>query len=244
MPPQTRVTAAPMVGYFMDYGKYSGDVAGLVSMQNVVEAGGLSADCLQAFPPAQSWRCFMSPHMQRYIKTPFFMMNSRFDAWQVSLTAAKFGCVLSSLSFLMVICGISRALSANFAENIRAAQIVNILDLPCIRSDATGVTHKACNSTEQNLLVAYGQDFLSDFKAVRNESRNGAFITSCLCHAGCPWMNLTLHNRSAWAHYSRWYDGITQGRAAIAIDLRGPNGDGSLERLLPYKDSSLCVPFP
>ena len=27
--------------------------------------------------------CFMSPHMQDAIKTPFFMFNSKFDAWQL-----------------------------------------------------------------------------------------------------------------------------------------------------------------
>ena len=28
--------------------------------------------------------CFMSPHMVRFVRTPFFLFNSRFDAWQLA----------------------------------------------------------------------------------------------------------------------------------------------------------------
>ena len=51
-----------------------------VNMQNMSFAadGGLTrcnAD--------EAFQCFMSPHMQSAIETPFFMFNSRFDEWQL-----------------------------------------------------------------------------------------------------------------------------------------------------------------
>ena len=46
----------------------------IYSMQNLTfgDDGGLTSAC-QAKHPQQPWLCFMSPHMQDVIKTPFFM---------------------------------------------------------------------------------------------------------------------------------------------------------------------------
>jgi hypothetical protein len=38
--------------------------------------------CLSAFP-SEPHLCFMSPHMVQFVQSPFFMFNSRFDAWQM-----------------------------------------------------------------------------------------------------------------------------------------------------------------
>merc|ERR1711871_396043 len=53
-------------------------------MQNLTFGvdGGLTAACEAEFPSAP-WLCFMSPHMQDVIKTPFFMFNSKYDHWQL-----------------------------------------------------------------------------------------------------------------------------------------------------------------
>merc|ERR1712232_1375046 len=34
--------------------------------------------------PENPHYCFMSPHMQSFIQTPFFMFNSKYDAWQLN----------------------------------------------------------------------------------------------------------------------------------------------------------------
>ena len=44
--------------------------------------GALKPECKAAFPDAP-WRCFMAPHMQPFIRTPFFMLQSKFDFWQL-----------------------------------------------------------------------------------------------------------------------------------------------------------------
>ena len=54
------------------------------TMQNLTFGpdGGLTEEC-RLQHPEQPHLCFMSPHMQDTIETPFFMYNSRFDEWQL-----------------------------------------------------------------------------------------------------------------------------------------------------------------
>ena len=54
------------------------------SMQNMTfgGGGGLKAACETQFP-GEPHLCFMSPHMVQFIKTPFFMINSKYDKWQL-----------------------------------------------------------------------------------------------------------------------------------------------------------------
>jgi hypothetical protein len=62
-----------------DYGAW---MKYITTMQALEAAGGLSPACLAAYPSTPHF-CFMSPHMQRFVKTPFFMFNSKVDAWQM-----------------------------------------------------------------------------------------------------------------------------------------------------------------
>ena len=50
-------------------------------MQNLT-TGALNNECLSYFKNEPHY-CFMSPHMQQFIKTPFFVFNSKYDAWQL-----------------------------------------------------------------------------------------------------------------------------------------------------------------
>ena len=56
----------------------------IYKMQNLTfgEDGGLTKACQEKHPD-EPGLCFMSPHMQDVIKTPFFMFNSKYDAWQL-----------------------------------------------------------------------------------------------------------------------------------------------------------------
>ena len=102
--------AAPQVGYFLDHDNFahsrgatgpntpgwSNVSSGLAAdyttwmayvhtMQNLTSGsdGGLMAAC-EAKHRAEPWLCFMAPHMQDVVKTPLFMFNGRFDAWQLA----------------------------------------------------------------------------------------------------------------------------------------------------------------
>ena len=195
-PKCAKVRAAPVVGYFLDhdnfahsgYGNtYTGWMEYIYKMQNLTfggDAGGaLSPDCGAAFPFAPSY-CFMSPHMQAFIKTPFFMFNSKYDAWQMG----------------------------------------NELQTRWTPTSITEAQHAA--------VLQYGDDFLSQFGPVGKEGKNGAMITSCICH-GCPWSTLTTSaegdgGKTSYEHYADWYYGKTSGEGAVHIDPRLPNGGGAL----------------
>merc|ERR1712039_221854 len=148
-------------------------------MQNLTfgSDGGLTKQCQEE--QVQAGRdpalCFMSPHMQDTIKTPFFVFNSKYDAWQLG----------------------------------------NEFQSPW--------TTKA----EQEGVIQYGKDFMRQFRPVMKSAKNGAFITSCICH-GCPWPTLTLEGKTTYQHYAAWMDGNTTGATSIHIDTRLPNGGGEI----------------
>jgi hypothetical protein len=103
-----KIRAAPIVGYFLDHDnfKHTTGLPGgpnspqwakpgtgatyttwmkyVYKMQNMTFGadGGLTAACKAKFP-TEPGLCFMSPHMQEFIETPFFMFNSKYDAWQL-----------------------------------------------------------------------------------------------------------------------------------------------------------------
>ena len=81
---------------------------------------------------------------------------------------------------------------------------------------------------------------MHQLQPVAANAKNGASITSCICH-GCPfWTDAVLSFQGGPdpVHaYARWMAGADSGPAAIHIDPRRPNGDGGIA------DPS-CSPFP
>lgn len=129
----------------------------------------------------------------------------------------------------------------------------NDLRVPCHLGDPK---HPKCTAAEQSAVLQYGSDFLEALKPAIGPSapKNGAFITSCICH-GCPWDVLTTgavgDTKTSYGHYAAWH---TQHRLAtlpgarrsreegdgttsVHIDSRGPNGGGDLR-------NKMCMPFP
>jgi hypothetical protein len=66
----------------------------IYKMQNLTfgSDGGLTKACEEKHPD-EPCLCFMSPHMQDVIKTPFFMFNSKYDAWQLGSEFQSVGVV-------------------------------------------------------------------------------------------------------------------------------------------------------
>jgi len=227
----TLVTAAPVVGYFLDHANFADEPAVQRTQQQPEEAANnlhyphtgnysewmrtvytdmnvsaaLLPACLAAFPAAQAHLCFMSPHMARFVQTPFFLFNSKVDAWQMD----------------------------------------NDLQIPCRAGDAN---HTTCDAKEQAAIVQYGGDFVDALAPVIGSApKNGAFVTSCICHS-CSWHTLTTgaagDETTSYGYYAQWLDAQrhttkTKGAAAasIHIDTRGPNGGGDLK-------DPLCMAFP
>ena len=191
-----KIRSAPVVGYFLDHdnflhtagtpntpswkqANYTTWMRYIYKMQNLTfgSDGGLTAAC-QARYPNEPGLCFMSPHMVTNIKTPVFVFNSKYDAWQ---------------------------LSNEFQSDWATA-------------------------AEQKGVLQYGIDFMSQFAAVAADEKNGAFITSCICH-GCPWSDptaLNIDGLSVYQHYAAWMAGNTSGAKSLHIDNRTPNGAGAI----------------
>jgi len=90
--PHCKIRGAPVVGYFLDHdnfqktgNNYTAWMKYIYHMQNLTfgSDGGLMPACQKAFPEDPHY-CFMSPHMQQFIMTPFFVFNSKYDAWQLA----------------------------------------------------------------------------------------------------------------------------------------------------------------
>ena len=82
-PMVTSIRGAPVVGYFLDHANfahssnnYTAWMQYIVGMQNVTAQGGaLNQACVDDHKEAP-WMCFMSPHMQSYIQTPWYVLTA------------------------------------------------------------------------------------------------------------------------------------------------------------------------
>lgn len=97
--PHCKVRGMPVVGYFLDHdnevkssNNYTAWMRYITHMQNLTTAtgaastsgGGLMPACVQHYAPmGETYKCFMAPYAQAFVQTPYFMLNSRFDAWQM-----------------------------------------------------------------------------------------------------------------------------------------------------------------
>ena len=102
--PAARVVGMPVAGYFLDhapapfaasvppnqppfqhvpkpYSSYPQAIRYMVGMHNTT--GQLDPECRAHFGPAEAWQCAMAPHMQSFVKAPFFAVQSRFDEFQL-----------------------------------------------------------------------------------------------------------------------------------------------------------------
>ena len=249
-----KVRALPIVGYFLDHPELSGGTPDyratmqyVLSMQNITgsvaadASGALSPACLAAYSPtSEQWKCVMSPYAQAFVTTPFFMMNSKFDFWQLCCIL-DVGCLcprnVSQTMSNQCAPGPSTCWS-NPAPHNHSTRSTSSGSSGS--SDSSGIELGAasppivgvnCNTTQRAAVRDYGTSFLSALAPVvaASDTRNGAFITSCICHA-CDWSKLTLNGKTANAHFSDWYYGRTTGIRARVVDPRGPNGGGALER--------------
>ena len=101
MPNRARVLGIPECGFFMDLKTAKGEPKWtpmykfVAEMQNVTSpSGNLNQGCLAAYPGALAWKCFMAQYAAPFVQTPFFAVNSVYDAWQASnILAVEGDCI-------------------------------------------------------------------------------------------------------------------------------------------------------
>jgi hypothetical protein len=119
--PTTRLTGFPDAGFFLDGANaesgahnYRNSFIGADPLWNVTGSGGTNLACLADQKAGEEWKCLMAPYIAPYIKTPIFVMNSAYDAWQASccigisrLSNARINAALTSFQpsiCLLLIC--------------------------------------------------------------------------------------------------------------------------------------------
>ena len=89
--PNARVRGVSDAGFFLDHATWDHSTAHsfpremeyIYNMQQLEP--NLDAGCLAATKAAQQpWHCFMAPHLAPFIATPYFLTNSKYDAFQLS----------------------------------------------------------------------------------------------------------------------------------------------------------------
>ncbi len=125
-----KIRAAPVVGYFLDHDNYAHDSASAVpntpswnhanyttwmryiyKMQNLTfgSDGGLTKACEEKHPE-EPGLCFMSPHMQDVIKTPFFSKS-------VCSRTRVHGLLMRSSLYALLQCSTANTTPGNWAVN-------------------------------------------------------------------------------------------------------------------------------
>ena len=87
---KVRLTGFPDAGFFLDGARacdgahtYRDAFMGADPVWNVTGSGGTNVACLADQKAGEAWKCLMAPYLAKYIKTPLYVMNSAYDAWQM-----------------------------------------------------------------------------------------------------------------------------------------------------------------
>jgi len=219
-PELTKVAAAPVVGFFLDAGNMAGSTG----------ATG---------PNTQAWSNISSHTAANYtawMEYAYGMQNMTFGpdggltkACQAKHSSQPHLCFQSphmqefiETPFFM------------FNSRFDEWQLLNELQT------GTSRQHMADEPAVQKAVIGYGATFLDEVAPVGGVgSKNGGFITTCICHS-CPWNILALENKTSYEHFADWFYGKTSGAGAKHVDIRMPNGDGTLSGA-PYVR---CDVFP
>lgn len=87
MPSSVNFRGLPVNGFVIDHKDVNNTYTYLAEMENIYylhnSSGSISPECYVAFKDAP-WKCMVSSHMARYVKTPMFLLASMYDAWQLA----------------------------------------------------------------------------------------------------------------------------------------------------------------
>jgi hypothetical protein len=156
LPPGVRLTGFPDAGFFLD-GAHAGDGAhnyrnlfiGADPVWNVTGSGGTNLACLADQKAGEKWKCLLAPYIAPYVKTPIFVMNSAYDAYQL-------GAILGTAC---VPAPNKAPCTADQNATLLAYHDQMISDIKAVTDGkpANGVYIDGCYVHEQNVNYCYGQ---------------------------------------------------------------------------------------
>eukprot|EP00040_Diaphanoeca_grandis_P017723 m.92926 g.92926 ORF g.92926 m.92926 type:complete len:430 (-) comp26585_c1_seq1:267-1556(-) len=149
--PNVKLTGMPDAGFFLDAQDTSGvysyrnNFIGADPVWNVTGSGGTNIACLAA-NPTEKWKCLMAQYIVPHLKTPIYVMNSAYDAYQLP-NIRKSPCPVSTASKP---CNQTDALAygALFKQTVRVVLETN---------PANGVFVDSCFVHEQNVNYCSNQ---------------------------------------------------------------------------------------
>jgi len=87
VPISVRVIGAPDSGFFLDVPDWAGNPSYTPLYQWIFKTqnatGSTNQECVADQKPGEEWKCFMAPYALPYIRTPLFVFNAFYDAWQL-----------------------------------------------------------------------------------------------------------------------------------------------------------------
>jgi len=211
LPPTTRLTGFPDAGFFLDGEDMRSGARGYRELfrsadavWNVTGGGGTNAACLASYRASgEQWRCLMAPYLAPFVATPMFVMNSAYDAWQLTnILGAE--CVAEQ----------SCDAAANASVQAYRDQFVAAVANVTAGKPGNGVYVDSCYVHEQNLNYCSGQSMPNcvGWSPLESGSQKWGYRTSV---SGADGAQLTPQQA-----FSRWYFG--KGDTVTVDALRFP----------------------
>ncbi|XP_065887895.1 uncharacterized protein [Dysidea avara] len=185
VPSQIPVHAIADAGYFLDAPNVNGEMhireryQYVYKMQNCT--GGVNQDCIAA-NPTEEWKCFMAQYTYPHITTPIFLLNSRYDTYQINF-------------ILQLHCHAPNCSTDQMKEFMKYGNEFLVAAAPAITSKSNGVYIDSCQIHCQSLkeipwskFIVGGQTMRDTFNAwLTNSTAMKSKVVDCAypCNPTC-----------------------------------------------------------
>lgn len=219
LPKSVRLTGFPDAGFFNDaldvtgVPTYRNNFIGADPVWNVTGSGGTNAKCLAAQAPGEAWKCLMAQYIAPHIVTPLFVMNSLYDAWQMS-NVLNTPCIPTAKPGATVCTAATNASMLAFRTNFIALLEATVIGENAPGAARNGVYADGCYVHEQNVNYCEGQNMPNcvGWSPNSSGSKKWGYTTSVAVADG-----RTLTPQEA---FLAWYNGDRV--AGVAIDSANP----------------------
>lgn len=152
--PSSKVMGAPDAGFFLDAYNVGQQIMwyrtcfqAADQVWNSTGSGGVNARCLQAYPNA-TWKCFIPQYYAAMIQTPYIILNSAYDMWQI-LNDLQIGCVPSMDGKGASGIGPCNSSQMDIVQAYRTSQLQAVA--PALAVSSTGIFIDSCFVHETNV---------------------------------------------------------------------------------------------
>jgi len=200
--PNSKVMGAPDAGFFLDayniaqqimWYRTSFQVAD-TGVWNSTGSGSVNQRCLQAYPN-ETWKCFLPQYYAAMIQTPFIILNSAYDMWQI-LNDLELGCVPTTNGQGVFVYGSCDSAQLEIFQAYRLAQLQAVA--PALSIPSNGAFIDSCFVHETNVDYCSNQPVPNcigwNTFNVTISNPNGPTMTLNMDQTMVSWYKNTLSN--------------------------------------------------